>query len=177
PTTSWCWRRAALSSRAPRSADRQSSRVYPRYGRSADVGYSVREFSMSRLQSGELAKGVDLVYAAALRRELWPFALTQESEILRSDSIGLFAYPNGAAEWAVWPERSFELIDWFVRGGWHLNNPRPQRAIRVLGQMRAGTESDLFTPWELEHIAFNASMRHELGYLWDAGVIAGEING
>jgi DNA-binding CsgD family transcriptional regulator/PAS domain-containing protein len=132
---------------------------------------------MSRLQSSELAEAVDLVYEAALRPELWPFALTQISEILGSDSVGIFAYPNGAAEWAVWSERSLELIDWFVRGGWHLNNPRPQRAIRVLGQMRAGTESDLFTPWELEHIAFNASMRHELGYLWDAGVIAGEING
>src|SRR5690606_21337563 len=132
---------------------------------------------MSRLRDGELAKVVDLVYEAALRPELWPFALTQVSEILRSDSIGIFAYPNGAAEWAVWSERSFELIDWFVRGGWHLNNPRPRRAIRVLGHMRAGAESDLFSPWELEHIPFNASMRHELGYLWDAGVIAGEING
>jgi hypothetical protein len=43
--------------------------------------------------------------------------------------------------------------------------------------MRAGSESDLFTPWEMENHPFNAEMRRQLGSCWDAGAIVGEIEG
>jgi DNA-binding CsgD family transcriptional regulator len=132
---------------------------------------------MSRLQAGGLAKAVDLIYEAALRPELWRYALNTVAEVLGSDNIGIFAYPNTSAHWAVWSEGNDELVDWFFREGWHLKNPRPERALKRFGMMRVVTEADMFTPWELDNLPFNQAMIHQMGYRWDAGAMLGEIDG
>src|SRR5690606_39828565 len=130
---------------------------------------------MSRLQAGGLAKAVDLIYEAALRPELWRYALNTVAEVLGSDNIVIFADPNTSAHWAVWSEGNDELVDWFFREGWHLKNPRPERALKRFGMMRVVTEADMFTPWELDNLPFNQAMIHQMGYRWDAGAMLGEI--
>lgn len=46
-----------------------------------------------------------------------------------------------------------------------------------VGRQVVVTEADLCTPWELDHLPFNAEMIHALGYRWDAGSIFTEIDG
>jgi DNA-binding CsgD family transcriptional regulator len=132
---------------------------------------------MSGVQADALPKVIDQVYEAALRPELWRSLLSKVTDALGSDNAGIFTFPDPMARCSVWSEGNDEVVDWFVRDGWYLHNPRPARALRVLGPLRAGTESDLFTPWELEHLPFNAEIQHRMGYRWDAGAILGEING
>jgi len=132
---------------------------------------------MSRLQSDELVRVVDLIYEAALRPELWRCAFNRVAEVLGSDSVSIFAYPNTSAHWAVSSEGNDELVDWFFREGWYLKNPRPERALKRFGMMRVVTESDLFTPWELDNLPFNRAIYHQMGYRWDAGAMLGEIDG
>lgn len=126
---------------------------------------------MSRLQSDELVRVVDPIYEAALRPELWRSALNRVAEVLGSDNVSIFAYPNTSAHWAVSSEGNDGLVDWFFREGWYLKNPRPERALKRFGLMCVVTETDLFTPWELDNLPFNQAIYHQMGYRWDAGAM------
>jgi hypothetical protein len=69
-----------------------------------------------------LAESVELIYEAALRPELWRSVLNRVTGALGSDSAGIFAHPDPSLQCTVWSEGN-EVVDWFLREGWHLHSP------------------------------------------------------
>lgn len=115
-------------------------------------------------------------YEAAAQPELWRTVLHETSELLGADGAAILGFPNSSVG-AFWSEGIDELADRFLNEGWHSNNSRAARAMRLRSRKRVATESDLFTPEELERLPFNAELINKLGFRWATGAILGELMG
>lgn len=116
-------------------------------------------------------------YEATTEPRLWRQILQEMAELLRADSAALFSNPAALGLGIHYSERLDGLIDWAMRQGPELHNPRPQRALQRARPGQAVTESELFSDWELRHQPFNAGMIDEVGLRWDAGGHVGDVSG
>jgi hypothetical protein len=86
-----------------------------------------------------------------------------------SNALGaqmLYHRPEGAALHTV-SSGLKEISEAFFREGWHINNSREVRArARRVGLQEVITESDLFTPEELDRDAFQREFLDRFGLRW-----------
>jgi DNA-binding CsgD family transcriptional regulator len=115
-------------------------------------------------------------YEAATRPDLWPVTLAKASSVFGSDGSCIVAFPSSAVG-AIWSPGLDDLAQPFFDEGWHLHNERLARALPIRHQRPVMTESDLFTPDELDHHPFNAEFINAHGYRWGAGCFLSEVNG
>jgi hypothetical protein len=119
------------------------------------------------MHDGELGPVVDYLYEAAVRPELWRPALERLASA--SNALGaqmLYHRPEGAALHTV-SSGLEEISEAFFREGWHINNSREVRPRgRRVGLQEVITESDLFTPEELDRDAFQREFLDRFGLRW-----------
>src|SRR6201996_2138660 len=121
------------------------------------------------MSENELGPVVDYLYEAAVRPELWQPALDRLASA--SGAFGaqmLYHRPQGAALHTVSSDME-EIADAFFREGWHINNSRERRARkRRVALQEVITESDLFTPAELDADQFQRAFLDRFGLRWFA---------
>jgi DNA-binding CsgD family transcriptional regulator len=115
-------------------------------------------------------------YEAAVQPDLWPVTLTKASSVFGADGSCLVAFPSSAVG-AVWSPGLDDLAQPFFQEGWHANNERLARALPLRHLRPVMTESDLFTPEELDRHPFNAEFINAHGYRWGAGCFLSEVDG
>jgi len=101
---------------------------------------------------------IDPFYEAAARPELWRNLLAELSEVFGAAGATLCVGPIAHNAPKIWSPSLDEAIDIGLRTGW-----LPNRNIRVPRQFKAFrqgrdvvTDSMIFSPWELDHLPFNA---------------------
>jgi DNA-binding CsgD family transcriptional regulator len=115
-------------------------------------------------------------YEAAAVPALWSRTLEKASNIFGADGSCIIAFPSSTIG-AVWSPRLDELAHAFFDGGWHINNERLARALPLRHARPVMTESDIFTPEELDRHPFNAEFINVHGYRWGAGCFLGDVDG
>jgi DNA-binding CsgD family transcriptional regulator len=115
-------------------------------------------------------------YEAAAQPDLWPVTLAKASSVFGVDGTCLIAFPSSAVG-AIWSPGLDDLAQPFFNEGWYANNERLARAIPVRHLRPVMTESDLFTPEELDRHPFNAEFINAHGYRWGAGCFLSEVEG
>jgi len=115
-------------------------------------------------------------YEAAVHPELWTATLDKASAVLGADGACLLSFPSSPVG-AVWSPGLDGLAQAFFGQGWHANNERLARAIPKRHLNAVLTESDLFTPEELETHPFNADFINAQGFRWNAGCFLCEVDG
>ena len=115
-------------------------------------------------------------YEAATQPELWPVTLAKASSVFGADGSCLVSFPNSAVG-AVWSPGLDDLAEPFFKQGWHANNERLARAMPMRNLRPVMTESDLFSPEELDLHPFNAEFINVHGYRWGAGCFLSEVDG
>ncbi|WP_157066842.1 helix-turn-helix transcriptional regulator [Hyphomicrobium sulfonivorans] len=108
------------------------------------------------------------VYDAAFDTSLWSPTLHEIAGALGASGAVVFGAPLGINGTRSSPGL-FETMDWFFREGIAMNNPRPERAMRLRHKSPVLCESDMFSPWELEHLPYNAAVNRF--YRWEMGGI------
>lgn len=129
---------------------------------------------MPNFDAGKLAGLIDRFYEAAARPELWRDVLGQFSDALGAAGCGLLGGPAAAFS-PVCTASMDEALDLGLKSGWLARNPRMERGLEAF---RRGheivTEATLFTPWELDHLPFNAEYVSRVRGRWFADfVLAG----
>ena len=132
---------------------------------------------MANVRAHRLAEVVDRIYGAVGDPNSWGDVLQEVAETVGARGALLFKPSSTASETqGFWSPSIDDLVDWSLRDGKDLHNPRPARAFRV-GLGRAVTESDLFSEEELARDPFNREMIGRLGYRWEAGGVIAKIDG
>lgn len=116
-------------------------------------------------------------YEAVAEPKLWRLVLRDLADTLNADGAAIFSNPAAPGPGIHCSERTEELIDWIIRQGPELINPRPERALRRCPPGKVVTESELFSEWELKNLPFNVGMAEEVGLRWDAGGHVGQVAG
>ena len=124
-------------------------------------------------QLDELACGF---YEAAAQPEQWSVTLEKASSVFGADGSCIIAFPSSSIG-AVWSSGLDELAHTFFDEGWHTRNERLARALPIRHIRPVMTESDLFSPDELERHPFNAEFINVHGYRWGAGCFLSEVDG
>lgn len=115
-------------------------------------------------------------YEAAAQPALWSKTLERASSVFGADGSCLIAFPTSAIG-AVWSPGLDDLAQAFFGEGWHANNERLIRALPIRHVRPVITESDLFTPEELDRHPFNAEFINAHGFRWGAGSFLSEVDG
>jgi DNA-binding CsgD family transcriptional regulator/PAS domain-containing protein len=128
-----------------------------------------------QFDSGKLPGLIDAFYEAAARPELWQSALAQFSDALGAAGCGLLGGPASTLA-PICTASMEEALDIGLSSGWLAKNPRMERGLEAF---RRGhdivTEATLFTPWELDHLPFNAEYVARVKGRWFADfVLAGD---
>lgn len=113
------------------------------------------------------------VYEAALRPEMWRTTLHKAANIFGAEGASLLSSPPSEAA-IFWSEGLDGLAEAFVQGNWHLNNLRMERGLNLRHTKPVLTESDLFTPEELDRLPYNAEFINRSGFRWMAGSVIHE---
>ncbi|ACA14627.1 transcriptional regulator, LuxR family [Methylobacterium sp. 4-46] len=125
---------------------------------------------MTDVRDDRLADAIDLFYEAALNPERWPAVLEAYGRAVGADGAVMLPGPAAPLAASV-SEDMAEVVEAGVRDGWLAENPRIARGIQALKDPRGViTESQIFTPRELDHIPFNADYVGRHGYRWFAGL-------
>jgi DNA-binding CsgD family transcriptional regulator len=115
-------------------------------------------------------------YEAATQPHLWPATLEKASTVFGANGSCIVAFPSSAIG-AVWSSGLDELAHSFFGQGWHANNERLARAMPMRHLRPVMTESDLFSPEELDRHPFNAGFINVHGFRWGAGCFLSEVDG
>jgi DNA-binding CsgD family transcriptional regulator len=111
---------------------------------------------MPKFDASRLAGLIDPIYESAARPELRRGLMAEFSDAL--GAAGAFLGAPRAGIKAICTEPMDEVLDAGIRSGWLPD--RNARAPRELNAFRQGhaivTESMIFSPWELDHLPFNA---------------------
>jgi DNA-binding CsgD family transcriptional regulator len=109
-----------------------------------------------KFDASRLAGLVDHIYEAAARPELWRGMLADLSDAL--GAAGAFLGVPGSGLKAICSESMDGILDAGLHSGWL--SARNARVPRELNAFRQGqaivTEQMIFSPWELDHLPFNA---------------------
>lgn len=124
---------------------------------------------MAGMREERLGAAVDRLYEAAAKPELWRGVLHEVSVAFGAEGASLLAVRVPGVELAA-SESLDELAAAFVKGGWYLNNARGERALAYGSSLV--TESDVFTPEELDRHPLNAELFNPLGFRW---AVAGKV--
>ncbi len=113
---------------------------------------------MPDLNYTRLAELIDPFYEAAARPELWQNLLVDLSEVFGAAGATLCVGPISHNTPKIWSPSLDEAIEFGLRAGWLPNqNIRVPRQFKAFDQGRdVVTESMIFSPWELDHLRFNA---------------------
>ncbi len=113
---------------------------------------------MPDLNHTRLAGLIDPFYEAAARPELWRNLLVELSEVFGAAGATLCVGPISRNTPRIWSQSLDEAIDIGLRTGWLPNqNIRVPRQFKAFRQGRdVVTDSMIFSPWELDHLPFNA---------------------
>lgn len=113
---------------------------------------------MPDVNNNRLADLIDPLYEAAARPELWRNLLVDLSEVFGAVGATLCVGPISHNTPKIWSQSLDEAIDMGLRTGWlPTKNVRVPRQFRAFKQGRdVVTDSMIFSPWELDHLAFNA---------------------
>jgi DNA-binding CsgD family transcriptional regulator len=129
-----------------------------------------------RSHLGELDALVHSFYEAASVPGNWRAVLERTAQVFGADGTCILAFPSSAIG-AVWTPSLDELADTFFAGGWHLKNERMIRGQPMRPFRPVVTESDLFTPDELDRHPFNAELMNRHGMRWNANCFLGAVDG
>jgi len=101
---------------------------------------------------------IDPLYEAATRPELWRSLLAELSRVFGAAGATLCVGPSSHNIPRIWSPSLDEAIEIGLRTGWLPNqNVRVPREFNAFRQGRdIVTDSMLFSPWELDHLPFNA---------------------
>jgi DNA-binding CsgD family transcriptional regulator/PAS domain-containing protein len=113
---------------------------------------------MPELSHTPLVGLIDPFYEAAARPELWRNLLAELSAAFGAAGATLCVGPISRNTPKIWSPSLDEAIDIGLRTGWLPNrNIRVPRQFKAFGQGRdVVTDSMVFSPWELDHLPFNA---------------------
>ena len=116
---------------------------------------------------------VDRIYEAAARPELWRPVLHELAIAAGGQGAQLLYHrPEGAALHTA-SEGLDEVLEAFFREGWHIRNPREMRARRRgVPLNEVVTDSDLFTPEELDREPWQRDFLDRFGLRWFASFTA-----
>lgn len=130
---------------------------------------------MPNFDARKLTGLIDRFYEAAARPELWREVLAQFSDALGAAGSGLLGGP-AAAFTPVCTASMDEALDIGLESGWLARSPRMERGLEAFRRgVEIVTEATLFTPWELDHLPFNAEYVSRVRGRWFADfVLAGE---
>lgn len=113
---------------------------------------------MPELNHTRLAALIDPLYEAAARPELWRQLLTELSHTFGAAGATLCVGPISHNVPKIWSDSLDEAIGFGLRAGW-----LPKQNVRIPRQFNAFrhgrdvvTDSMVFSPWELDHLPFNA---------------------
>jgi DNA-binding CsgD family transcriptional regulator len=115
-------------------------------------------------------------YEAAAEPSQWVPTLEKASTVFGADGSCIVAFPSSAIG-AVWSSGLDELAQSFFGEGWHENNERLARALPMRNSRPVMTESDLFSPEELDRHPFNSEFINAHGFRWGAGCFLSEVDG
>jgi len=112
---------------------------------------------MSKFDASRLAGLIDPIYESAARPELRRGLLAQLSDALGAAGAFLHGDPTAGLK-ILCSESMDEALDAGLRTGWLPDrNARMRRELNAFRQGHAiVTESMIFSPWELDHLPFNA---------------------
>lgn len=119
------------------------------------------------LSSGKpLTRLVDDIYEAAFMPELWSGVLDRSAKAIDAEGALLFS-ANGTQSQSIVSDGIRELVKTFNETGWSARNVR---ATRLLSDYRNGfvTDSDLFSPEEIDTQPMYAEFLRPNGYGWGA---------
>jgi DNA-binding CsgD family transcriptional regulator len=126
---------------------------------------------MADRQQEKLATLIDRVYQAAVQPRLWRTVLHELSLALGAEGCHPSTYRGSANFAAYWSEGVDELTHTFIRESWAQRNPRIARGQAQFSPKAVLTESDIFTPEELDRLPFNAEFINRLGFRWFASAL------
>ena len=113
-------------------------------------------------------------HEAALCPELWRQTLQKTADFFKVTGTCLLSWP-GAPDGAIWSSSLDEVMEPFFKEGWYAENIRLQRAEKFREISPLLTESDLFTPEELDKLPFNAEFINAHGFRWAAGAFIASV--
>lgn len=122
---------------------------------------------MTGVEEGKLGTIIEKFYEAAAEPSRWRTVLHQTSLILGAEGAAFIPHATPGLN-PVHSEGLDELVDVFVREGWHQRNPRERFALTPSGVI---TEQDVFKPEEMDTLPFNAEFVRKLGFRSFAGAV------
>jgi DNA-binding CsgD family transcriptional regulator len=114
-------------------------------------------------------------HEAALHPELWPQALQKSADHFKVAGTCLLSWPSTPMG-AIWSRSLDDVMDLFFKEGWYANNIRIERAEQLRHTKAVLTESDLFSPEELDSLPFNAEFINPQGFRWVAGAFITSVD-
>ncbi|MEJ2116533.1 MAG: helix-turn-helix transcriptional regulator [Alphaproteobacteria bacterium] len=114
-------------------------------------------------------------HEAAFQPELWPQTLQKTADIFKVTGTILLAWP-GAPLGAIWSEGLDDIMYPFFEEEWYTQNPRLERAELLRPYQSVITESDLFTPEELDTLPFHAEFINVHGFRWSVGTFVTSVD-
>ena len=123
---------------------------------------------MSRLQEARVEDIIDRIYEAAGRSDLWPEVLEALNRSVGGLGSALTPGPTSSFR-AVYTADLEGVFATARQGGWIEKNLRVERGVTLFRPDHVVTESMLFTPWELDHLPFNAEFINRVGIRWFIG--------
>ncbi len=113
---------------------------------------------MPDMSHTQLVGLIDLFYEAAARPELWRNLLAELSEVFGAAGATICVGPVSQNTPKIWSPSLDEAIDIGLRTGWlpHQNARIPRQFEAFRQGHDVVTDSMIFSPWELDHLPFNA---------------------
>lgn len=124
----------------------------------------------------QLGKLTNSFYEAAAQPLAWRSTLEHASTVFGADGACIIAFPTSRIG-AVWSEGLDGLAQAFFGEGWHARNERLTRALPIRHTRPVLTESDVFSPEELDTHPFNAEFINAHDFRWSAGCFLSDVDG
>lgn len=115
-------------------------------------------------------EAIHAFFEAATCPGLWPSALKTLSDALDAEGCVLKPGPDAPFPPVVSPGLE-ESLEYALHNGWIENNARNEKSITAFCRGHdIVTESQVFTPWELDNIPYNAEFINRFHYRWYAAM-------
>jgi DNA-binding CsgD family transcriptional regulator/PAS domain-containing protein len=124
------------------------------------------------MRESEIEDLIGRFYEAAADPAQWRDVLGQASHVFEAQGSVLLG-PISREMPVIWSTGLDEMSDDFVKGGWYLMNPRPERAMKA-GVTKIHTESTLFTQEELDRHFYLAEFWNRYGLRYWVGTLLTE---